>query len=636
MESLPSSGGKPFYSGEMGGKKKPVSGSDGTIPADIASALPSNPLEHDPATIQSKTVNILEGAETSTVAQQTADVSKLRFESSETPPNIGSYFGPRSWPDKAKLNEEIERLASEQSETQSTIIWGIAKSIITNDPTDFFSIADGEISVESRIGTLRTLIEITKDFPIYKSSPFRIIYNLSINKPLKKQENARLQEELLFMCADLDPFTLARYIRNFNIQSEDLLNKLYSACEAGMTPELQGMLKLHKNNFTPIADDDFHPFSFTNYDIKLNHTPRLPIGSNKMLLPQMEAWVAEHPPEAQETARTLINSIKHVSMNEFAEKLGNTMKALEQMLEGEESKKYIFMVTKNKSTQWITELGLPLLSKNNRPVDVTSVYYDSYLEKLCEFYLKDLEKDEYKTAGFPPKIVLLDDGIYSGSQMSDIVQMIIETTMKVQRANPHFDIPFPDIYVAPVYATNAGIEFIKSSFPKTPIDILEEVLPAELTEDELMELSTAEQVQLIQKRAEERETNELSIDFCRALPQDALTGKLHILPFEKIETLAEAIPDKDMQRRVTTMNFSQDHLEDAETFNANGVHSRGNVYFDFKTPDFLSFPEALDKGIIQSEQGYFLKNISLIPKTIPPYKSAFLSYLKTQLRKNHD
>ena len=332
---------------------------------------------------------------------------------------------------------------------------------------------------------LKGLIETAKNLPIDKADErARIIYELSLNSELKKDENKELKKKLVLMCADMDPFNVPRYIENFHIESQDLLTELYSKCESATPTHLEGVLKLYKKNFNPTQEGNLPISDFSHFTLELHHTPLLPARSNKLDPAKIEAWVEAHPPEAKEIAQVLVNSLKHVGMNDFAENLSNTMRALESALGAETSKDYIFMADEKKSNQWITKLGLLLLSKDKRPTDVVS-NYSGYLEQQCES----------ETPHFPSTIVLLDDGIYSGSQMSGMISEILVFTINQKMLRPDLDIPFPDFYVAPVYATSAGVEFIQKSFPRTPQDIYQataaelEELKDSLSPEELEEMS---------------------------------------------------------------------------------------------------------------------------------------------------
>jgi len=98
-----------------------------------------------------------------------------------------------------------------------------------------------------------------------------------------------------------------------------------------------------------------------------------------------------------------------------------------------------------------------------------------------------------------------------------------------------------------------------------------------------------------------------------------------------------------MQARINSMNFSGDPQQDSLVQNSGGVHVRGHLYFDFKVPDQLSFPEALEKGLIMDEAGKILKDENgkalhkcLIIQTTPPYKPEYPQFLKTLAqRKSH-
>jgi len=547
---------------------------------DLTHLMPAHSLQSNlPAAIDSKIVTALPTNEK--VAHQTTALSRQILKPST--PKVES---------SNKLLEILK--AIKESEPKSlTDIDRTLKAIRLSPPP--------------QITTLKQLMELTKALPPHQAY-FRaeIIYRLSTHAELKTDENKDLMEEILPICAETDPFTAARYVGNFHLQSQDILTELYSACEKAAPANLKGVLRLYKKNFTPIPESDFRITDFNRFTLELNCSPLFPTRSNKLTADQMVNWIAKHPPEARETAKALLDAVEHVSMDTFAEKLANSISALEHVLSDSTPQECVFMAMAGKSNQWLTELALPLMSKDTLPSDVISTDYDAYLKKQYE-----------STAPkFPSKIVLLDDGIYSGTQMSSILTLILRSTFLANCNHPDLNIPFPDIYVVPVYATASGIAFIEKSFPKDLVEILGFFLENPGLQDQ----------------------HEAFINFCRKSSLNLLKGKLHILPSEKIQTLAEAISDKNMQARIDAMNFSLDHVGAEFGWNAQGVQTRGNVYFDFKIPDSLSFPASLGEGMILSTTGNILleppSTDPLIIATVPPYQPQYLSFLKTLQQEN--
>lgn len=97
-----------------------------------------------------------------------------------------------------------------------------------------------------------------------------------------------------------------------------------------------------------------------NYTTKISvvDIPR-PISGNTIDVVQAEEWIDAHPtPETQKAARAIINSIRHISQEEFEEKLKKTLDIFNNSLGTE---KYALLVESKKSSYWVSQLALPNL-----------------------------------------------------------------------------------------------------------------------------------------------------------------------------------------------------------------------------------------------------------------------------------
>ncbi|CDR34024.1 hypothetical protein [Criblamydia sequanensis] len=142
------------------------------------------------------------------------------------------------------------------------------------------------------------------------------------------------------------------------------------------------------------------------------------------------------------------------------------------------------------------------------------------------------------------------------------------------------------------------------------------------------------------KTARERQDKVLELFF----------DKIIVMPFTPIQTVAQVLEDDT--HTIDVLNKMWWPEETGQDIYSRGAESHGAFYFDHKVPDLVSFPEALESGLIftsdnrvLTEKGYLegaIVNpdskiydpltrpviIPFIPKTVPPYKPEFESFKK--------
>lgn len=328
---------------------------------------------------------------------------------------------------------------------------------------------------------------------------------------------------------------------------------------------------------------------YERFSMKLSSTPQLPVRSNKIDKEKLNVWINQHPPEIRDDIRILAESIKHISTDEFFEQLNLSLESLENVLD--KTKSYVFAGSENKSNQWVTEHVLQIKSHSFSPVDIIS------LDRVA---LRKALRNQ------PDQIVLFDDATYSGSQLTDHFKDIVNTIVQAK-------CPTPSIYIVPIFNTSFAKENILKAF--------EEYFSA----DSLLWL----RVGLKELSSEKKD-----------LFKQSFVNKLHFVEGKKIETLDEVIPDRNVKERLNKIYYASNAklpsgLSADDTtisgLNAKGLESRGCVYFDFKIPDRLSFPEYIHEGWVVNEEGSVLNPenpLKIIPATIQPYHPSFKDFVE--------
>lgn len=320
-----------------------------------------------------------------------------------------------------------------------------------------------------------------------------------------------------------------------------------------------------------------------NYSAQVNPFPKLPeIDHNKLDANETLKWINAHPKDMQPHIAEIAQKVEHVSFHAFTNNLKDGFNQFNKMLKQDVVEDYMIMVEPGKSNQWMCELALPSLKVNPtqiHPLGKKGVNFQAYLH----------DQKRNKTPYYPSTLVFFDDGIYSGKQMSSYVKGVFDaiTAFNREALNRNEDqIEYPKIHIIAPYATEFGEKMIYKV----------------------------------------NEANSKNI-----------TLSCH----ERIKTLAEVLtPDTAAHLNATW--WKDDPRNDKNEFTSafqKGAESRGNIWFDHKVPNWLSFAFPLECGIVTDHDGKILngtlvrnpenepvflkapgKEYSPIPATIPPYK----------------
>jgi hypothetical protein len=305
-------------------------------------------------------------------------------------------------------------------------------------------------------------------------------------------------------------------------------------------------------------DEKQHVLTLTQSTTLISEVRR-PNTLRKLDSNQVEAWIKAHPESCQKAVTTLVNAIKHVPHAEFESNFLNiTVSHFNQFLK-EENFDYVVAVEKSKSNQWMFDLATSHLIK--QPSSLVPLAYPNYLMNL-------LNKADLNLSDFPSNLVLFDDAMFSGEQMSNFLLRVEGMTTRANQrlASKGLEVPLPNIILACAYATK---------FSKNAMHTM--------------------------------------------IKKQGLKIKLVILNHTNIPTVAEAIQDKDIIKTLTKMYWTKKTL----IRNDHGPESRGLIYFDHKVADEYSFPRAIANGIVTNIFGQKIVTgpFVLIPEADKPYKN---------------
>jgi hypothetical protein len=329
-----------------------------------------------------------------------------------------------------------------------------------------------------------------------------------------------------------------------------------------------------------------------------------PIRDNPVNKKEQQAWIEAHDQSVRPALTVLTDNIRHVSQKEFETSLKATTQRLNGILE-KEGGEYVVAVEKEKSNQWVAQLALPDLSK--KPMGEASLVFQVYLQEYAQ------RKASNPETPFPKSVVLFDDAAYSGEQLSRVIRgMILAVNTYNERAKNK--VPMPKFIVAAPYMTKFAEDAIKEKVRTLDVG------------------------------------------------KESASKYLEIVPYERIRTIKELIPDAETLDVLTQMwwpgeaemaavsraplggppprgpfmgppergpgyggeaEFMEKDVSPGQFFHKKGVESRGTTYFAFKVPDKDSF-------VLPFAEGKVVKNgvvinpkepFEIIPLTVPPYKT---------------
>lgn len=348
-------------------------------------------------------------------------------------------------------------------------------------------------------------------------------------------------------------------LKKITLVTQDILIKLNPSSTKVTSPNQQDEpveIQYIKAKIENIESDQKQMQPASNQATQVSNVRR-PVIDNSLDQNQVKLWIEAHPKNCQKAVETLVGAIRHIPHAQFEDNFINvTVKHLNRFVKEEEIE-YWVAVQAEKSNQWMFELAKPHLLK--QPNGLVPLAYASFLTKLAN-------NPEVTAKDFPQTLVLFDDAMFSGEQMSGfLIRLNGEITRRNKELAPKgIQIDFPRIVIACAYVTRYCIAVLRKYGREFQIE-----------------------------------------------------DKLIILNHMKIPTVDEVIEDESIKEVLKHMYWPKISL----TRHDSGLESRGVVYFDHKVSDGYSFPKAIAEGAVVDRNGADLGfSIEMIPSFTPPYK----------------
>lgn len=192
-----------------------------------------------------------------------------------------------------------------------------------------------------------------------------------------------------------------------------------------------------------------------SYHLPLKTIPPKPLKSNALNKEEAEKWISIHPKECQAAMRASLKALSHISQNKLEKALKLTVADFNRLIKAQKNTDYIALVWPHKSQEWMLELALPYL--DILPKEILSF---GGVEEDQDAPLKAEKEDIPDLDWFLKqkmpleKIVIFDDGIYSGYQMFGIISLISDTCVNL-------GLPKPEFFIVCPFVSRKGISTIK-------------------------------------------------------------------------------------------------------------------------------------------------------------------------------
>lgn len=322
---------------------------------------------------------------------------------------------------------------------------------------------------------------------------------------------------------------------------------------------------------------------------KLDSIVPIPSKSRDLDMEAAVKWIEAQPKDTHPAFKDLVSNVKKVDFETFYSNFLTVVAYVNEKMEKEakEGKYMILLVEPLKSNKWLAELALPFLKIPPMNVAVLGKKGTAYFEELEKF---GKEQELTGKDAFPKSLVFFDDGVYSGKQMATFVETVFKSTDKYNELRIKAGkkpIPIPNVTVACPYMTEAGERKILKTNEKW---------------SKHLSLSPHEKIETLDK----------------------------VLQKESCDVLSKIIWKNDPRNEDNT--FKEAHLA--------GPYSRGNIWFDHKVPNYMSFVESIEFGVVYDEFGNptngnfgedikgdftFIPNrngavFNILPSDEPPYK----------------
>ncbi|MBF0522532.1 MAG: hypothetical protein HQL24_05680 [Candidatus Omnitrophica bacterium] len=198
-----------------------------------------------------------------------------------------------------------------------------------------------------------------------------------------------------------------------------------------------GMIRFIPSTIPPYEKDYLKKIQELPSDAAMATAPtavQRPLVDNPIDVKKAKKWVKAQDPDLRELAQFLLDHVTHITQKEFEEAL---QEAVDDFNAKMGDKPYILVLSwkgKKRSEWWAYQLALEKgLNPAKHIINLDEVG-DNEISKSDQMLLKDA-----------PDVVFLDDAMYSGTQMSETVEALVQKMpfrWNPENLNYHFLIPF--------------------------------------------------------------------------------------------------------------------------------------------------------------------------------------------------
>lgn len=287
----------------------------------------------------------------------------------------------------------------------------------------------------------------------------------------------------------------------------------------------------------------------------------------------LKKWIEAHERAIQPGARTLVRATTYIPHEVFIAAFKQTIEDFESNIANDPNFQYLSVIEPAKSLVWMNDIAKGLLKKKPEK-EATISKFGEFLETV----IKIQNVSSAVALNFLKNIVVFDDGIYSGKQITGFIVHIKTEIEKSNKINS-VKLPMPNFIVACPFITEKGAERI------------------------------------------------------RKLAQDIFVN-VTIVGHRCIETLNQALRrlrvsqgviDKVQQLRISSIGLEKEIMDMKKNWGDIGM-----CFFDHKIPDYLSFPKNLSQGIVMKMDGETNTDglFQFLPDVSGPYHIDFNDYCR--------
>jgi hypothetical protein len=257
-----------------------------------------------------------------------------------------------------------------------------------------------------------------------------LLFYLKATDALKKMPSHKIIKLLISQGSDFTPNKEQENPLDFAKKKFGEPISLYMQNQLPLNPQTASAIKIQRawrklhyreQNISTFGKNSYGPRSASEiaqqFPIhpKLSLQPKVPQSDNSIDPVKAQEWINLHEKEDKILAAQVLEKIDHVSFERFLLGLKESIEKWNALIMSmpESQRNYAVLLDgrDEKSIQWVTSLALPWLA--HPPSQVVCLLYDE---------LKSMKNDFHH-------LVIIDDAIYSGNQMTGLIDELLESRM---------------------------------------------------------------------------------------------------------------------------------------------------------------------------------------------------------------